>query len=324
MPFARATEPPLARLLPPLLLALSVGCEPEVEQLRWGISFAEGTNLSQQAVAVSAWIKRENCDGKDELYRFEFDGQGRGPDPDALAAGSYGFAAEAYDALCRPIAAGCINRTLPAQVVTPIELVLEPVSKPARCAPESCRAGRCVQPFLDAALDSQVQRGLDGSLASDAGASDEPAWGDLDFDASSGDAGLADAALGSTDCPSGVRRPAGHCYRASFAPETFLEARKSCAAWNPAAKVLVVDDRNEERWVVEYVSEAHAFWVGVTDDDLEGIWFTERGALMIYNNFDQYSPSGGRSYNCARYSPSSGAWRDRSCFEANPVICEAP
>jgi len=325
MSCARAVEP-LALLARGLLALMIAGCEPELIHVRWDITFAGDEKLAAKAAMITAWIARDGCMGSDHLYRFDLDKSGRGAEPEALEPGSYGFGAEAYDSACRPVAFGCSPRRLPEQTYAPIEIVLSPTDGAPRCAPEYCLKGSCSAP--DARIDAGSERaksgapaGFDGAIADAASDASDLAVPAESFDAS-GDA--VDSAILDLECPGGVRRPGGHCYRVSHQPEDFIAARDRCQAWNKEAKIVVLDDPAEEDWVVQAFRDTPDFWIGITDVSSEGTWLTELRVPATYFHWDLLNPDGSRNANCGRYYSTTGAWRDRSCFESNPVICELP
>ncbi|HVZ35659.1 MAG TPA: C-type lectin domain-containing protein, partial [Polyangiaceae bacterium] len=312
-------------------LVVQGSCAPEATRLSWTITFADPARFDSDD-KVLAWIMRGGCNSHEHVLDVELGSDVDMSGTTTLAPGTYGFAAEARDSQCRPLAFGCIERRLPGHTSAPVEIVLQSEDGEApRCAPELCQAGSCVDEPPDAStLDasapkdamSDAKPAADAQTAVDAVASDAALGTDASLDASdgaAGDARVLDGASG--DCPEGVRRSGGSCYRFLEQMADYTSARDMCTAWG-GAHVVVLADASEEAWITATFGDNKDFWIGITDIGVEGFWMTDDYHYITYAHWDVSYPNGGYAAGCAYYAAAQAAWRDGSCFSQHAIICE--
>ncbi len=305
--------------------------------MSWTVGFEDSDSIDEDETLVLAWIAKGGCDSDERVLEFELTADTNTTDSTSLSPGKYGFAAEARDLACRPIAFGCVERRLPSQTSAPVDLVLQAESAEPLCAPGYCLAGRCFEEEVDAGLtsidagielvptdsgashDASASSALDGSTVGPTGGADAQAAADAG-------AGAVDSGLIACGGGSGVQRPGGHCYRSFEMSLSFYYARQLCASWGVSwggASLVVPADAEEEAWVVATFNPQYDFWIGLTDVVVESVWMTpDYYAVADYHPWDPPNPNGGTSANCAYYYAPTSGWRDGSCFGTKRIICE--
>ncbi|MBW2460574.1 MAG: hypothetical protein JRH11_02925 [Deltaproteobacteria bacterium] len=154
----------------PLLFSLALGCTAAPRGLVWELSVAD-SELESRAVALEAEILAGDCNSAVVLHRSATRLDETPPEPPQLSPGMHAFRARLIDANCVPIAAGCIQVSLPledgAQVVVQLQ---EIATGSAGCIPDNCSAGICGDGRTDsgAGIDSGALPdsaiGVDSSL----------------------------------------------------------------------------------------------------------------------------------------------------------------
>jgi hypothetical protein len=293
--------PPACRWLTCALLFVLEACAPESSHVTWTLGFAEPA-LKDETVDVSAFIVDGGCSGTDRVYESSMAMGVTGAAPDSLSPGRYGFAAEARDSECRTVATGCIERELPTSA--PIDVMLNELRSPAPCDASECIEGRCVNDEADAGMtmsDGGTSPGEDAGTLADAGP-------------------IPDAG----DCPGGIRRPGGHCYRYVGSASAFAAARSTCGSWGGSADLLVLDSAAEESWVEANVAPLADYWLGISDNAVEGTWLTITSTTPAYVHWAGSGPSGGNASDCGTYGVADDLWHDSRCNEASAIVCERP
>lgn len=125
------------------------GTTPKAAPLTWNIVFATPLLASAKA-HVEVSIVPGGCgdDAGAALYTADLPGEPRdgGVTADAplpLKKGTYGFKATAWDAGCRPYAAGCTEVSVPKKNPTTVAVKLKATMARRACEEEFCSAGYC-------------------------------------------------------------------------------------------------------------------------------------------------------------------------------------
>ncbi len=94
----------------------------------------------------------------------------------------------------------------------------------------------------------------------------------------------------------------GHYYALTLQPEPFLDARAEAQATNN--ELATVNDAAENDWLVDTLSPLVSdirFWIGLSDELVEGTFVWDSGELLTYTNWDAVStpdePNGGTGEN---------------------------
>eukprot|EP00063_Salmo_salar_P083259 XP_014058094.1 PREDICTED: CD209 antigen-like protein C isoform X2 [Salmo salar] len=119
-------------------------------------------------------------------------------------------------------------------------------------------------------------------------------------------------------CPDGWRKFDCSCYFLSIESKTWEESRQDCL--NRGGNLVIIQSREEQDYIKTFMVMS---WIGLTDEDSEGNWtWVDNTQLTTeeYWNFDE--PNGGREENCGMIWWNYDAWKDASCFERRPWICE--
>lgn len=73
-----------------------------------------------------------------------------------------------------------------------------------------------------------------------------------------------------------------------------------------------------------YIVPQHKLWIGVTDEESEGLWYWEhsRNAHNFTNKWWPGEPGGGTGENCAILDQSNLFWHDYPCDHLFGFVCE--
>jgi Lectin C-type domain len=109
----------------------------------------------------------------------------------------------------------------------------------------------------------------------------------------------------------------GHSYYISNELAIWMEAK--ALAESIGGHLATISDANENAFVVEIVDDAYLWdyaWIGLTDEDVEGVYVWVTGEPLIYTNWG--SPGGAEDDYTAVHSSYYGAnW---SSYESPPAI----
>jgi len=138
--------------------------------------------------------------------------------------------------------------------------------------------------------------------------------------------GLDNDCDGQTDdgpglCPCEVYYYGAHSYLFCTSLVSWTGASAACAA--QGYHLVTIDDAAENDWL-RVSATAHGcpvdrWWIGYTDEAIEGTWVWEDGTAPAYENWSgapyaEEQPAGGTEENCASFRPAEdGRWHDSRC-----------
>ncbi|XP_022295073.2 perlucin-like [Crassostrea virginica] len=127
-------------------------------------------------------------------------------------------------------------------------------------------------------------------------------------------------------CPGGWTHHGTSCYSfVTSAKEHWVSASYFCSLHE--ATLVEVNSANESDFLRRQLSSlgVHAdFWIGLTDDSLEGKWeWLPSGATPSYTEWAPGQPDNGHNEDCALMSRSKDYhWNDDQCDNNHHFICE--
>ena len=112
-----------------------------------------------------------------------------------------------------------------------------------------------------------------------------------------------------------VESPAnGHRYK-SVEAGSWFECHLAAIAMG--AHIVTIADAAEQRWLLDTFGADEPYWIGLTDEPVEGAWRWVTGEPLVYTNWGDGEPNdahtGGEDYahmNWEGARPGSGGWRD--------------
>ncbi|KAH3813888.1 hypothetical protein DPMN_142358 [Dreissena polymorpha] len=130
-----------------------------------------------------------------------------------------------------------------------------------------------------------------------------------------------------TTCKDGWVPFSGSCYLFRAQGMSFTEAEHFCRQ-HENSHLVHVDDALENSFLKDRMrAYKDAFWwVGLTDDDIEGVWkWYDTDEMPTFTDF---MPGDGGDHNkedCATFGPGPAdySWVDASCSGPISVLCEA-
>ncbi|XP_026080895.1 CD209 antigen-like protein C [Carassius auratus] len=108
-----------------------------------------------------------------------------------------------------------------------------------------------------------------------------------------------------------------HFYYMSTEMRSWTESRRYCT--ERGADLIIINNREEQEFV-KNISGYDAFWIGLTDIEVEGSWKWVDNSTLTSGFWWHWYPSYSDYSNCA-LSYSSG-WFDDSCYGTFKWICE--
>lgn len=110
-----------------------------------------------------------------------------------------------------------------------------------------------------------------------------------------------------------------HSYYKSQTQESWQVSREDCL--QKGADLMIINSREEQ----EFATNFKPVWIGLTDNETEGIWKWVDGTPLntSYWHTDEPNNAGG-SENCGElgYFGKLNSWNDKSCQYKNYWICE--
>lgn len=118
----------------------------------------------------------------------------------------------------------------------------------------------------------------------------------------------------------------GHCYKVYDVSKTWLDSKAYCEALG--GHLITVTSREEQIFVNHLKKNKKVYWLGITDQETEGIWKTIDGIPLSYTNWSDGEPTktnkeNGKeedyaSLNYNSEASSYGAWYDE-CNEGGDI-----
>ena len=65
------------------------------------------------------------------------------------------------------------------------------------------------------------------------------------------------------------------------------------------------------------------YWLGISDEQVEGTWVDLDGNQIQYNKFKSGEPNGKTGENCVLGEWIDGLWNDASCSKKKQYVCES-
>jgi hypothetical protein len=131
---------------------------------------------------------------------------------------------------------------------------------------------------------------------------------------------------GSTDedgvCSCDVATYDGRAYQFCTTGLTWTSAEAACEGYGYT--LVTIDDDAENTWIIDtaYSTAAGKWWIGYTDDAVEGTWAWASGDTAAYENWGSGEPAGRASKDCALFGPHGYTWGEHSCSSAFAYVCE--
>lgn len=113
----------------------------------------------------------------------------------------------------------------------------------------------------------------------------------------------------------------GHDYLFIRSAKTWAQAKASCEELGYG--LVTVNDANEENWLGSFEGPS-AWWIGYTDQQVEGSWQWSTGTSS-YSNWNPWQPDNGSGVeDCAEDNyDGTGRWNDLPCSASLYYICES-
>lgn len=109
----------------------------------------------------------------------------------------------------------------------------------------------------------------------------------------------------------------GHCYELVSSGENGSWANAELAANALGGNLVTINDAAEEAWLRSAFSTRTRFWIGFTDEAVEGTWAWSSGEAVSYTNWDDgeannmaSSDGTGEDYAVLNWNPNDGGWND--------------
>ncbi|XP_077379840.1 uncharacterized protein LOC144020342 [Festucalex cinctus] len=125
-------------------------------------------------------------------------------------------------------------------------------------------------------------------------------------------------------CPSDWKKFENSCYFVSTSSKTWYMSRNYCQG--KGADLVIINSREEMRFVNDLFSSYKEVWLGLTDEGVEGHWKWVDGTAMTLQFWGDDQPN---SYNgnqdCAEFwyrSSGNAEWNDEKCSAMKSLVCE--
>jgi len=126
-------------------------------------------------------------------------------------------------------------------------------------------------------------------------------------------------------CPCDRVEDDGDVYLFCSTDRAWTAAQRRCASWN--YHLLTIDDAAEDDFAFDEilrVDDSRRWWIGYTDQRVEGTWVWEDGTPSGYENWGPGEPNDtGSGEDCGQLNRySDGTWNDEPCTRTLPFVCE--
>ncbi len=109
----------------------------------------------------------------------------------------------------------------------------------------------------------------------------------------------------------------GHCYELVSSGANGAWANAELAANALGGNLVTINDAAEEVWLRSVFSSSERYWIGFTDQAVEGTWVWASGEAVTYTNWNGGEPNNmmppnplGEDYAVMNWNTSNGAWND--------------
>ncbi|HEY9612784.1 C-type lectin domain-containing protein [Allocoleopsis sp.] len=109
----------------------------------------------------------------------------------------------------------------------------------------------------------------------------------------------------------------GNEYFLTDAPLTWIEAQAQAVA--AGGNLVTINNTEEQKWLLDVFGNTELFWIGLTDQQTEGVWRWASGEEVTYTNWTPYEPNnaqffggqyiGGENYVVMNWQ-NNGQWND--------------
>ena len=111
----------------------------------------------------------------------------------------------------------------------------------------------------------------------------------------------------------------GNEYFLTASPLSWTEAQAEAVA--AGGNLVTINDAEEQKWLLDVFGNSELFWIGVTDQETEGVWKWASGEEVTYTNWTPNEPNnaqsfgglffGGENYAVMNWE-NNGKWNDAS------------
>jgi len=115
-----------------------------------------------------------------------------------------------------------------------------------------------------------------------------------------------------------------HCYYYPMpAYDHYGAAIAKCAAWDPSAYPVVIENQDEAFFLMNHLQPDT--WLGLTDLTSPGVYRWANGTLPVYADWDtaDHYPNDAGGADCVMYAPTL-KWQNISCTADLATLCERP
>ncbi|XP_027526371.1 C-type lectin domain family 17, member A-like [Neopelma chrysocephalum] len=127
---------------------------------------------------------------------------------------------------------------------------------------------------------------------------------------------------GSRRCSAGWQLFGKSCYSFSWESSSWGEAREACA--DLGSHLVVVNDEDEQKFLIENMNRSSSYWLGITDREENGKWDWINGEKPSFSFWTILGKEGDKDKdlkNCGIIDP-KGFWNNDLCSNPHPWICE--
>jgi hypothetical protein len=86
----------------------------------------------------------------------------------------------------------------------------------------------------------------------------------------------------------------GNQYFLTELPLTWSEAQAEAVA--AGGNLVTINDAEEQKWLLDVFGNTQLFWIGLTDEETEGVWKWVSGEDVTYTNWTPLEPNNAQSF----------------------------